>query len=81
MYFISYSFLLFINDLRDVVGQLNKGVQVGNRKLSILFFADDIAVVADSRADLEEMLARIYYYGIHWRIRWNLDKCGVIVFS
>ena len=38
-------FLFFINDLRDVVSRLNKGVQVGDRKLSILFFADDIAVV------------------------------------
>ncbi len=73
-------FLLFINDLRDVVGRLNKGVQVGDRKLSILFFADDIAVVAESKEDLEEMLDCIYSYGVHWRIKWNLDKSGVIVF-
>jgi len=74
-------FLLFINDLKEVVDRLNKGVQVGNRRISILFFADDIAVLAETQEDLEYMLEVIYQYSKYWRFRFNLDKCGVVVFQ
>ena len=69
-------FLLFINDLCDAVNNLNKGVRVGNRKISILFFADDIGVLAENKEDLEYMLQFIYTYSIFWRFKFNMDKCS-----
>ncbi len=73
-------FLLFINDLKEVIDRLGKGVNIGNSRLSILFFADDIAILADSQEDLEYMLEVIYKYSTYWRFCFNLDKCGVVVF-
>ena len=73
-------FLLFINDLKMVVDKLNRGVFVGDRKVSILFFADDIAILSESKEDLEFMLGHVYVYSTFWRFRFNLDKCGVIIF-
>ena len=73
-------FTLFINDLREVVAKVKKGVRVGNKRISILFFADDIVVLAESQEDLELMLKAIYDYSLLWRFKFNLDKCGVVVF-
>ena len=53
----------------------------GGRNISILFFADDIAVLAETKEDLETMLSLIYEYSMKWRCKWNYDKCGVIVFD
>ena len=74
-------FLLFINDLGTVVNNLNKGVTFGNGKISILFFADDIVLFAESKSDLELMLRVVYEYSLKWRCKFNYDKCGVIVFD
>ena len=74
-------FVLFINDLRDVVDQLGKGVQLGNGRVSILFFADDIVLLAESKEDLEEMLQAVFAYSLKWRLKFNYDKCNVIRFD
>ncbi len=81
MYFIPNLFDLFINDLRDVVDKLGKGVLIGNTRVSILFFADDIVVQAESQKDLEDMLQAIFEYSLLWRFKFNLDKCNVVRFS
>jgi hypothetical protein len=74
-------FALFINDLGMKINQLGKGVKCGNRKVSLLMFADDIVLIADSKEDLEEMLKVTYEYSVKWRFKYNYDKCGVIVFD
>src|SRR5690349_12953500 len=47
----------------------------------MLFFADDIALMANNRKDLEVMLNRVSTYSQLWRIKFNLDKCNVVVFN
>ena len=64
-------FDIFINDLRDVVDQLGKGVKLGNSRVSILFFADDIVLLADSKKGLEEMLQAVFDYSLKWRVKFN----------
>ena len=46
-------FNLFINDLRDIVQDLGKEVKFGDGRVSVLFFADDIVVLAESKVDLD----------------------------
>jgi hypothetical protein len=74
-------FTLFINDLRQVVQKLKKGIIVGKRRISILLFADDIVVLAEIKEELESTLKEIFAYSFKWRFKFNLDKCGVIVFQ
>ncbi len=38
----------FINDTVHKVNNLNLGINIGNRKLSILLYADDIVLLSDT---------------------------------
>ena len=49
-------FNLFIDDLALRIKSLGKGVSIDNDVLSILLYADDIALVAENAADLQLML-------------------------
>ena len=74
-------FNLFVNDLKDILDKLNKGIKLGNMNVSMLSFADDIVVMAESKKDLELALQSIYQYSLKWRINFNYDKCKVVVFD
>ena len=39
-------FSLFINDLARAVKDLNLGIQIGENNISILLYADDIAIIS-----------------------------------
>ena len=73
-------FLLFINDLCQVINDLNMGVSVGNKRISLLLFADDIVILEDKK-DLEYMLRIVHEYSLKWRFKFNYNKCAVLVFS
>ena len=45
-------FSLYINDLAQEIKQLDCGVDNGDCKLSILLYADDIVILAESETDL-----------------------------
>ena len=74
-------FNLFINDLREEVHKLGKGVMCGNIKVSFVYFADDIVLLAKCKKDLEYMLNSMYNYSLQWRIKFNYDKCNIVVFD
>jgi hypothetical protein len=74
-------FDLFLDDLVQEIQNLGKGVKCGNKRVSILLFADDIALLAETKEDLELMLKTLYEYSLKWRFKFNLDKCAVIVFD
>lgn len=74
-------FNLFINDLKDHLQKLGKGIRWGNTRISMLYFADDIVLLAESKEDLEEMLEVVYQYSLKWRLKFNYEKCNVIVFD
>ena len=47
----------------------------------MLYFADDIVLLAENKKDLESMLDAVYQYSLKWRIKFNYDKCNVVVFD
>jgi hypothetical protein len=55
-------FDIFLDDLVREINSLEKGVKCGNKRLSILLFADDIAILAESKEDLQLMLDKLFEY-------------------
>ncbi len=75
-------FSIFINELATDIKGLDKGVTCGDYKLSILLYADDIILLAESETDLQEILN---YRDIHkwykkWRLRIKKSKLNVLHF-
>ena len=49
-------FSLYINDFARAINDLNVGVPLLNTSVSILLYADDVVLVAESEANLQSML-------------------------
>ena len=52
-------FNLFINDLTRHINDVGSGISVGDSSLSILLYADDIVLMADSELELQFLLTRL----------------------
>ena len=49
-------FNIFLNDLATEVNSLGLGIKIGNIKLSILMYTDDIVLVSDNADNLQKLL-------------------------
>ena len=68
-------FNIFINDLSNELKTLNVGVHIGpDIILSHLLYADDLALIAESEADLQELLNCVSSWCQKWHIRINAGK-------
>ena len=52
----------------------NKGIKVGERRVRLLLYADDIVLLAESAKDLQKMLDIVTQYSRQWRFRVNPKK-------
>ena len=52
-------FNLFIDDLTRVINDVGSGISVGDTPLSILLYADDIVLIADSELKRQSLLTRL----------------------
>lgn len=73
-------FALFINDLAVKLKTLNKGAQINNYNLSLLLYADDIALISHSENDMQHMLDTVDAWCRKWRLRINSQKSKVVHF-
>ena len=73
-------FSLYINDLAQEIKQLGCGVNIGDCKLSILLYADDIVMLAESETDLQAMLICLSEWCIKWELLVNQKKSQVVHF-
>ena len=74
-------FAIFIDGLATAVKRCAVGAKLGPVELSILLFADDIALVADNVRDLQAMLVVADEYSKMYRFGFNGSKSNVVVFS
>ena len=68
------------NDLITEVNALDKGVNIGDHKVSLLVYTDDIALIADSEASLQCMLDALYAWSTKWGLLVNNDKSQIAHF-
>ena len=74
-------FSIFINDLVQDINNLNLGIELVDRKLSILLYADDIALIAKSPEDLQSMLDKLHSWCRRWRVLINTNKSKCVHFN
>ena len=75
-------FSVFINDLLKEVEQAELGIQLSSGKtFGGMLFADDFVGVSDSKESLQKLIDVVYSYCSKWRLRANVIKSAVMVFS
>ncbi len=65
---------LYIDDLISEIRNLNCGVYTEDEIISILLYADDIALIATNEIDLQKMLYKLSEWCLHWKLMVNGDK-------
>ncbi len=71
---------VYINDLIAELNNYNLGVKLGDIKISILLFADDIVLITDSDINIQQMLNVVNNWCHKWRLIVNKDKTKVVHF-
>jgi len=74
-------FLIFINDLIAELKEKKVGVQVCGVFLNGLFFADDIALMAESPEHLQSLLDTAVEFSKRWKLAFNIQKCKIVIFN
>ena len=72
---------MFLDDLASEIKNLNTGVPVNDDNISILLYADDIALLSLSEEGLQHQLDTLENWCDRWRISVNLDKTSVAHFQ
>jgi uncharacterized protein YggL (DUF469 family) len=72
---------MYIESLITETESLEAGLPLGNMKIDILLYADDIILVSNSEAELQQMLATVQEYGRIWEIKLNPDKTIYMAFK
>jgi len=74
-------YVLFVNDLITHLKALNIGVRITDEFLAALFFADDMVLIAESRADLLKLLAAASRFAFQWKFEFSASKSHIVVFG
>ncbi len=72
-------FDVFVDDLVTEVNAANAGVMIGASMISLLLFADDIVLLAESAEDLQRSLDTVEGWCRKWRLELNTEKSEVMV--
>ena len=73
-------FGIFINDLAIEIKNMGLGVLCGTTKVSILLYADDIALIAENEKDLQKMLTKLEEWCTKWQLLLNANKSKIVIF-
>ena len=72
-------FCIYINEFSKMLQAQDIGVHIFNTKISSLFWADDVVLIADSERDLERMLSIAGDFSKDWKLDFNYEKSNIIV--
>ena len=75
-------FSVFIDDLLREVEKADLGIQLGGgKKVGGMLFADDFVGVSQSKEGLQKLISVVHGYCNKWRLKANVCKSAVMVFS
>lgn len=75
---------IFINGLAVALKQRGLGARIdaaGSSLLCVLLYADDIALLAESEEEMQQLLDVVAEYARRWRFEINHSKCGAVRFN
>lgn len=73
-------FSLFINDLASEISQLNVGIPIGDEKIGLLLYADDIAILSENELEMQRCLDILTDWCMRWRLNVNCAKSNIMHF-
>ena len=69
-------FGIFINDIAEVINNCGAGIPINEGSVSILMYADDIALISETR--LQKQLDALHKWCADWRMKINEKKSQVV---
>ena len=72
-------FSLYTEELILRAKRTGLGMKVGNERLVILMYADDVIIMCESGEDLQEVLDAVSEYGRDFSVKFSADKSKVLV--
>ena len=76
-----YLYAQYINGLHAALRQKGLGIWVHGRLVPLLFYADDIVLLADTEDRLQESMRVVDEFARKWRFSVNHGKSNVVVFG
>jgi hypothetical protein len=74
-------FAIFIEGLARKLKQVRVASTLQGVRFNLTLFADDIAILAESKSDLQKLLDAAFEYSENWRFKWNCSKSKVMCFG
>ena len=71
-------FNLYINDLASNIDALKRGVRIHNEQVSLLMYADDLVLLAETSNDLQCMLDELNSWCSTWDVNINVQKSKIM---
>lgn len=74
-------FSIYIENLLTEIERLNSGVTIGNLKIDIIGYADDLLLISDTKIGLQNQLQVVEAYGKQHEIKYNPAKTTLLIFN
>ena len=74
-------FSLYLNDLCKSFDSSCDKVVLGDSEISCLMYADDIVLLSNSSAGLQNLLNKFNSFCVRWDLTVNIDKTKIIIFN
>ena len=71
---------MYLNDLITEINSLEKGIKIDTKRVSMLLYADDIVLMANSARDLQAMMDCLGRWCSNWGLHVNPKKTKVMHF-
>jgi hypothetical protein len=72
-------FCMYINELTKMFRDNNVGSCIFDVRISCLFWADDVVLIADNENDLQNMLNIASDFSRKWKLDFNYNKSNVVI--
>ena len=74
-------FSLYTEELILKVKQMGFGMEVGDERLCILMYADDVIIMSENGEELQSMLNTVLRYSLDFCVKFSEDKSKVVVIN